>query len=76
MQRKDSSRLCLAVCSIGKAMSAELSEVEWCGAKGTRLTLLIPLLAALLFSAVGDPKYISFFRFTPGVASSVFLRTF
>lgn len=36
----------------------------------------MPLVAARLLSIVGEPGYISFLRFTAGVASSVFLRTF
>lgn len=75
MPRRDSLRLCLEACSIGGPI--EVSYAWWSRDLSlVKLTLLTPLEGALLFSAVGEPRYISFLRLTPGVASSVFLRTF
>lgn len=54
----------------------QLESLKQSGFAWVELTLPIPLVAALLFSAEGEPRYISFFRLTPGVASSVSLSIF
>ena len=68
--------LCSEVCSVIEGSMSAGVLVKRRGLAWVRPALLTPLVAALLFSAVGDPKYISFLRFTPGVASSVFLSAF
>jgi hypothetical protein len=75
-RRMGSLPLCSEVCSVieGVHVSRRIGEAE--GLDWVRPALLTPLVAALVFSAVGDPKYISFLRLTPGVASSVFLSVF
>ncbi len=69
--RRDFWPLCSIICS------APLCQHHYLVYACCRYTLLMPPpIVCLCLSPAGDPQYISFLRFTPGVASSVFLIIF